>query len=219
MIPHLKKELSKKSIQSDRIWMEGYMRHLFPFYGVKSQPRKEIVKTSLKQFPIQSKGELITILEKLWNEKKREFHHVAMDLGERYHKLFEADSLSFFEVMIRKNSWWDSIDRIAPTLVGLLLQKYPELLPEMDRWIEDENMWIRRSALIYQLKYKEKTDKERLFSFCKSRMHEEEFFIRKAIGWVLRQYARTNPESVREFIEKNRSELSSLSFREASKYL
>lgn len=219
MIPHLKQELSKRSIQSDRIWMEGYMRHLFPFYGVKSQPRKEIVKSSVKQFPIQSKSELITTFETLWKEEKRELHHIAMDLGERYKKFFDASSLSFFEKMICKNSWWDSIDRIAPTLVGSLLQKHPELVPEMDRWIEDENMWIRRSALIYQLKYKEKTNEKRLFTYCESRMHEEDFFIRKAIGWVLRQYARTNPKSVHKFVEKNRSELSPLSYREASKYL
>lgn len=219
MIPHLKQEFSKKSIESDRVWMEGYMRHLFPFYGVKSTPRKEIVKSSLKQHPIQSKEELITTFEKLWKEKKRELHHVAMDLGELHHKLFDASSLFFLEAMIRKNSWWDSVDRIAPTLVGSLLQKHPKLATEMDRWIEDENMWIRRSALIYQLKYKEKTNQKRLFAYCESRMHEEEFFIRKAIGWVLRQYARTNPESVREFIEKNHSELSPLSYREAAKHL
>ncbi len=219
MISYLKQQLDKNAIESDRIWMEGYMRHLFPFYGVKSKPRKEIVKSSLKQFPIQSKSALITTFEKLWCEKKRELHHIAMDLGECHHKFFDASSLSFLEAVIRKNSWWDSIDRIAPTLIGSLLQKYPELLPEMDRWIEDENMWIRRSALIYQLKYKEKTDEKRLFTYCELRMHEEEFFIRKAVGWVLRQYARTNPKSVREFVEKNRFELSPLSYREASKYL
>ncbi len=89
----------------------------------------------------------------------------------------------------------------------------------MDNWITDENMWIRRSALLFQLRWKEKTHKEQLFNYCIKTMHEKEFFIRKAVGWVLREYSKTDPISVRNFIQENRSHLSGLSLREASKYI
>ncbi len=97
--------------------------------------------------------------------------------------------------------------------------QHPELQSNMDNWIEDDYIWIRRTALIYQLFYREATDKKRLFKYCTKTMHENEFFIRKAIGWCLRQYAKTNPQDVKAFITKQKQHLSGLSYREAAKYL
>ena len=88
-----------------------------------------------------------------------------------------------------------------------------------ERWVTHDNMWLRRAAILHQLGWKEKTDKERLFHFCLMRCHEEDFFIRKAIGWALREYARTKPSAVRSFVMKNSSSLSSLSRKEALKHL
>lgn len=92
-------------------------------------------------------------------------------------------------------------------------------LPVMDKWIEDDNIWLRRSAILHQLQFKEKTDSERLFRYCLSRAHDKEFFIMKAIGWALRQYARCNPEAVRHFVKENEKRLSRLSIKEAMKHI
>jgi 3-methyladenine DNA glycosylase AlkD len=89
----------------------------------------------------------------------------------------------------------------------------------MDRWIEDPYLWIRRAALLYQLRWKQETDEEKLFSYCQKTLHEKDFFIRKAIGWVLREYSKTNPKAVKKFISSHRNHLSNLSIREGSKYL
>ncbi len=219
MIPYLKQNFAKFAVSQDRAPMEAYMKNRFSFYGLKKPLRAQIQKQAFKQFPLHSVEELEETLEALWCEDKRELHYVAMELGAHYQKLFTEESLRFFEKMIRTHSWWDSIDRIAPTLVGALLLRYPDLTSQMEVWINDEDMWIRRSALIYQLKYKKRTDTEQLFDFCKRRMHEKEFFIRKAIGWVLREHSKTDAKAVQGFMEEFREKLSPLSVREGSKYL
>ncbi|KAL6055369.1 DNA alkylation repair protein [Balamuthia mandrillaris] len=97
--------------------------------------------------------------------------------------------------------------------------QYQSLLDVLDRWNHDENLWIRRTSIIYQLKYKHDTDTQRLFRYCKNRMHEEDFFIRKAIGWALREYSKSNPALVHQFIEEHQHELSPLSKKEGGKHL
>eukprot|EP01087_Luapelamoeba_hula_P014055 TRINITY_DN4057_c0_g1_i2.p1 TRINITY_DN4057_c0_g1~~TRINITY_DN4057_c0_g1_i2.p1 ORF type:complete len:122 (+),score=10.59 TRINITY_DN4057_c0_g1_i2:413-778(+) len=121
--------------------------------------------------------------------------------------------------MIRNKSWWDTVDIIASNLVGSLVTQFPQLSATMDNWISDEHLWVRRTALIHQLKYKAATNTDRLYSYIGQLMHEQDFFIRKAIGWALREYSKTDPDSVRDFIAANDSELSSLSKREGSKYV
>lgn len=125
-------------------------------------------------------------------------------------------------------SWWDTVDCLASNCVGTLLKKdidgggTQRLQEEMDDWVTDENMWKRRTALIHQLRYKDTLDEGRLFIYCERLMHEKEFFIRKAIGWALRNHSRNGPASraaVAAFVEKNRSKLAPLSLKEASKYL
>lgn len=125
--------------------------------------------------------------------------------------------LSVFSELAQQRSWWDSVDPLA-SLVGKLLLQYPDLRAKMWDWAKDDCMWIRRVALIHQLTYKEKTDEKMLFELCKQLAHEEEFFIRKAIGWCLRQYSKTKPAVVRAFINENTAILSELSKKEAGKY-
>jgi 3-methyladenine DNA glycosylase AlkD len=127
--------------------------------------------------------------------------------------------LEIFEYLIRTKSWWDTVDDIAANLVGPLLSDYPELIKVMDSWIQDENIWIRRTALIFQLKWKKQTDTNRLFTYCGQVMHERDFFIRKAIGWALRQYSKTDPVAVKQFIQDNQFKLSPLSIKEGGKYV
>lgn len=127
-----------------------------------------------------------------------------------------ASFLRVLKQMVQTCSWWDTVDSLAKT-VGYLVQLYPELEADMEAWSKDEDFWVRRVSLLHQLAYKEDTDTEALFRRCAAMAHEEEFFIRKAIGWALRQHSRTDPTAVREFVEAH-PELSALSKREALKY-
>jgi 3-methyladenine DNA glycosylase AlkD len=122
--------------------------------------------------------------------------------------------------MIVEGAWWDFVDDIAIRLVGMvLLDDRERMHPKLDRWIDDPNMWIRRTAILSQIKHRDRTDQDQLFGYCLKRADEKEFFIRKAIGWALREYAKTEPDAVREFALNHRDQLSGLSFREATKHL
>jgi 3-methyladenine DNA glycosylase AlkD len=127
--------------------------------------------------------------------------------------------------MIVEGAWWDFVDDLAIRLTGVVwLNNRATITPIMDKWIElpgagDKNMWLRRAAIIGQIKHKERTDEDRLFEYCLRRSHEKEFFIRKAIGWALREHAYTNPRGVKSFLLKHHAKLSPLSFREAGKHL
>jgi 3-methyladenine DNA glycosylase AlkD len=111
------------------------------------------------------------------------------------------------------------VDTLAAHTVGPLVAAHPVLVATMDAWVTDENMWLARTAILHQLRYKERTDADRLFRYCTLQAGHRDFFIRKAIGWALRDYARTNPDAVRRYVDEHRSILAPLSIREASKHL
>lgn len=197
----------------------AYMRHLFPFIGLLTPLRKTLQKPLFKTHPIDDERHLKGMLTDLWDKEQREFQYAALDLAASFRKLSSFQILEVYERMIRQKSWWDTVDDIAANLVGPLVFDHPNLLEVMDKWIQDENLWIRRTALIFQLKWKKQTDAKRLFSYCSRLMHERDFFIRKAIGWALRQYSKTDPKAVEDYIRNNQLKLSSLSIREGSKYI
>jgi 3-methyladenine DNA glycosylase AlkD len=130
------------------------------------------------------------------------------------------ESLPLYKQMITQGAWWDFVDETATHMVRHLIINYADdTWRTVDTWIDDEDMWLRRSAIICQVGAKEHTDPERLLRFCERRAFEKEFFIRKAIGWSLREYAKTDPELVADFVIGHREELSGLSFREATKHI
>jgi 3-methyladenine DNA glycosylase AlkD len=194
----------------------AYMRNLFPFLGITKPQRELLEKEIFKKASLQ---DLPLLLQKLWEQDHREFHYTALCFAQRHRKLLTPEILPLLETMIRTKSWWDTVDTIAPHLIGHLVKTHPELIKVMDLWIDDPYLWIRRAALLFQLRWKKETDEKRLFSYCQKTMHEKDFFIRKAIGWVLREYSKTHPASVKSFISCHRSNLSPLSIREGSKYL
>jgi len=197
----------------------AYMRNKFPFLGIQSAPRKQLQKVAFDKHKVKDEKELTRLVKALWLKEEREFQHCAIDLARKYHKLCSSSFLSTCEMMIREKSWWDTVDCIASHLVGGLVKKDDSLVSVMDEWVSDDCLWIRRTSLIYQLNYKQDTDHQRLFSNVKQLMAEEDFFIRKAIGWSLRQFARTSPELVCEFVQTHKPNLSTLSYREATKHL
>ncbi len=200
--------------------MAAYMKTEMPFYGVAAGARRKIAREAKRRFPIAGPSAYRKAIDALWRRPHREEKYVAIALARLHGPFVGPESLPLYERLIREGGWWDFVDEIAQHLVGGALLKDPEAVwPTLDRWIDDPDLWIRRTALLCQNRHREHTDEARLFRYCRARAHEEEFFIRKAVGWALRQYAYTAPEAVRWFLETYRDELSSLSFREAARRL
>jgi 3-methyladenine DNA glycosylase AlkD len=173
-----------------------------------------------RRFPISSRAEYLAAVKALWERPHREEKYCAIGLAVDYPEYITIGSVPLYRRMVVEGAWWDFVDDIAIRLVGrVLLEDRSRMHPKLDRWIDDPDMWIRRTAILSQIKHKDRTDQEQLFEYCLSRAHEKEFFIRKAIGWALREYAKTDPDAVREFAVEHRGELSGLSFREATKHI
>ncbi|MEG1132312.1 MAG: DNA alkylation repair protein, partial [Romboutsia sp.] len=176
--------------------------------------QKEFLKGIDKKTPIDK-----DLVNDLWNQPYREYQYLAIDYLIKKKKQFEKEDIFLIKNLIETKSWWDSVDLIATYLLGELCKLYPELVDEyIVKWSKDSNMWIRRSAILYQLKYKESIDIEILEIVMKNNENDKEFFIRKAIGWILREYSKTNKTWVLNFINRNEN-LSNLTVKEASKYL
>lgn len=206
---------SKKAIE-----MAQYMKSEMPFYGVQKPDRIPILKNLSRDYAPTCQREYIKIVETLWQGEHREERYLAIDYAQKFVRIADCASLPLFERMVRSGAWWDFIDPIASALIGtVLLAERQSVAPLLYKWIEDESLWIRRSAILSQLKHKTATDKSMLFQFCLATMHENEFFIRKAIGWALREYSYTEPQLVKEFLLSNKNKLSPLSFREGAKHL
>ncbi|ALC88628.1 DNA alkylation repair protein [Bacillus sp. FJAT-18017] len=197
--------------------MKKYMKDLFPFIGLKMPERKKLEKEFYDRTSILQKPFNPIFVEELWKLPEREYQYAALGYLERYSKKLGPDSLLFLKWLITTKSWWDTVDTLASKPVGILAKKYPEIQAEMDKWAVSENMWLRRTSILHQLKYKNETDQKRLYTYIRENTGSKEFFIQKAIGWALREYSKTNPISVKEFILS--TELAPLSRREGSKYL
>jgi 3-methyladenine DNA glycosylase AlkD len=190
--------------------MARYMKDRFPFYGVPSPPRRALQRAALGGWRPSGTDELTAVARALWAVPEREAQYVACDVVRRWWKLA---TLELCEELITTRAWWDTVDAVVP-VVGDLVRRDPELVAVMDRWVDDADRWRARTAILHQLRFKADTDVDRLFAYCTARAADAEFFIRKAIGWALRQYAWTDPEAVRAYVAAH-PELSGLSRREA----
>lgn len=200
--------------------MAAYMKTMMPMYGVQKQQRDQIVREVVSSAPGPNRTQYRQLVKALWNLPHREEKYMAIAMARRHDQHIVVSMLPMYRSMIKSGAWWDFVDEIAINLVGKLWSDDRELLAgHMDKWIDDDDLWIRRAAIIGQIKHKSQTDAERLFRYCGRRAHETDFFIRKAIGWALREYAKTDPEAVREFVDENFDRLSGLSRREATKNL
>lgn len=218
LIHDLTNAFEKAAVASDRMPMIKYMKGHFDFYGVRSPKRKELFREILKSHGIPPQQLAIKIILDLMNHPKREMNYAAIDLALRVQKEYsQPEDLQWIREIILTRSWWDTVDGIAPNILGKFLQNYPELRdPCLKDFIQSDNIWLQRSTLLFQLRYKQDTDQDILFTLCKSLSYSKEFFIQKAIGWALRQYAYTNKEAVYDFVEGH--SLSNLSKREALKH-
>ncbi len=200
------------------VQMEAYMRHQFRFLGIKASLRKELLKPFILNSNRPPVSELKNVVTALWESPYRELQFCGMELANKYSKILDPDFFVFFEYMITTKSWWDTVDFIAANLVGNLVKNYPDQgMKQINKWRKNQNLWLIRTCIIFQLKYKSDVDDEFLFSIIEENLDHPDFFIRKAIGWALRQYAKFNPKPVLQFV--NDHELSGLSRREALKHL
>lgn len=197
--------------------MSKYMRDQFAFLGIKTVQRREI----LQQF-IKTKGKLPEevleqTIKKLWNLPEREYQYIALDLLDK-RKTFEKEDIAWIEWLIIHKSWWDTVDWLSSKIAGRYFNQFPEQIPIItEEWIHSDNLWLKRSALLFQKSYKDQTDEDRLYRYIEQCLNSEEFFIDKAIGWALREYSKTKADSVVGFVENH--DLSKLSETEALKWL
>ena len=217
---HVSAELAERADPDRATDMAAYMKTTMPFYGVKADERRRVLREARRLFPIDSSDGYRGTLIALWERPHREEKYCAIDLAVAEKRWISFDHLDLYRRFIVEGAWWDLVDLVAAKLIGRVLLDEPERMwPILDRWIDDQDMWLRRTAILAQLKHKDATDAGELFDYCLRRSGETEFFIRKAIGWALREYAKTDPEAVRGFLEAHRNELSGLSYREAAKHL
>ena len=204
--------------KENAIPMQKYMKNHFPFLGIKTPKRRELMKQFFQESGILKEGLQTNFIEALWKLEEREYQYAALDYIERSIKKLDKSHLPLFEKLITTKSWWDSVDALAPKPVGTIAASFPEIIPQtIEGWAYENHLWLNRAAILFQLKYKEKTDENLLYRYILQNKESKEFFIQKAIGWALREYSKTNPESVKQFIEANK--LPNLSIREGSKYL
>lgn len=196
--------------------MAKYMKNNFAFLGMKKPERMELSKEFIKE---SKKAKEIDweFIFKCFELPEREFQYLSINYMDAVKNLFTADDMDKMEELIMTKSWWDSVDSISP-IVGYICMKYPHIKGKViDKWIFSDNIWLKRVSILFQLKYKEKTDTDFLSKAILNNSNTREFFVDKAIGWALREYSKTNKEWVRSFIDNN--SLSKLSIKEGSKYL
>jgi 3-methyladenine DNA glycosylase AlkD len=213
-------ELVKRADPEKAFGMQAYMKTDMPFYGVQKAGRTQILRKLVALGAPTDRVHYQALVLGLWGLPHREEKYLAIGYARRFKSFIAVESLPLYERLILEGQWWDFVDEIAIKLVGPLVVNEPsEAWQVVDPWIDHENIWMRRSAIICQVGAQRVTDSDRLFGFCLQRAHEKEFFVRKAIGWALREYAKTNPEAVAEFVTTNRAVWSGLSFREATKHI
>jgi 3-methyladenine DNA glycosylase AlkD len=203
---------------ADAAFMKKYMKDQFEYFGIRAPQQKEIRMHFFKTYGLPDPGDVPAMVKKLWQLPEREYQYFAIELSEKVLKKMGEDAIETIVFMIVNKSWWDTVDWIASHHAGTYFRKYPHLISERTAaWMDSGNMWLQRTALLFQLKYKKSTDESLMFSYMERLKDSKEFFIRKAIGWALREYSKTAPESVISFVES--TELSGLSRREALKVI
>lgn len=217
-IKSLEDLFSQSANPDNAFYMKKYMKDKFEYFGIQSKTRHEITKPFLKKDTLPTIENLDVLIRELWAKPQREFQYFGIELVEKYSKQLNKNNLPLIEFMVTNKSWWDTVDGIATRVAGDLFRNYPELIiPVTKKWVASDNLWLQRTSILFQLKYKSLTDIDLLFKFIKTLEGSKEFFINKAIGWALREYSQTDPQIVIKFV--NSHNLAPLSKREAVKVI
>lgn len=199
--------------------MRAYQRDQFPFLGIKMPVRERVDRAVLaellRELPPPTEDDLIAVGRGMWAMQEREYQYFAVRFLRRHLKAASTALLPTVAELITTRSWWDTVDELAKHVVGPLIRRHPRLRADLDAWARGEQLWLARAAILHQLADRADTDSDRLFSYCLAQAASPEFFLRKAIGWALREYSRTDPAAVERFVTAHHAELSPLSRREA----
>lgn len=195
--------------------MERYMKNNFLFFGIPMTQRRLILKSVSAKYTTSIKTNTRAIVEKLYEKPQREFHYCAIELLIQHcSKKLVVEDFLIIEKLLLTHSWWDSVDIISKYMLGRYLTQFPEQrYTVLDKFSQASNLWLNRSTIIYQLEYKEHTNFTILKSQCDFFKTNQEFFIKKAIGWALREYSKYNPNEVLHYVSN--SDLQPLSKKEA----
>jgi 3-methyladenine DNA glycosylase AlkD len=197
--------------------MKKYMRDQFEYLGIKSPQGALLLREHIKAHGLPPLDKLDIIVRELWSLPQREFQYAALNLMSKLENKVDEDFIKTIEYAITTKSWWDTVDILAGHAVGSHFQRFPKVKEKyLKKWRKSDDFWLRRTTLLFQLGYKKETDFDLLCEIIKENLGSNEFFINKAIGWALRQYAHTNPAPVKKFVKATK-ELHPLSRREALK--
>ncbi len=214
----LQKIFHRNRNQSNAVAMKAYMRDQFSFFGIKSTPRRALSSEYMKSACLPEGAELRKIISELWIMPEREYQYFAIELLIKTKSQWNKKDSDLFEHLITNNPWWDTVDYLSSWVIGPWLQMFPnKIKPLTGKWNNSDNIWLQRMSLLFQLKYKEHLDTKLLTKYILKLSKSKEFFIQKAIGWVLREYSKTDPEWVKNFLMEN--EIMPLSMREAKKVI
>ena len=196
------------------------MRDQFRFFGIDAPTRRRLIREVRHTLGLPSS--VLDLADLCWADAEREMQYAACDVLAQPAVLRRLTPVNVphLQRLVTTKSWWDTVDVLAPTIIGGILRPFPDLVRAHARaWIESDNIWLQRTAILVQLKYRDQTDFDLLTECILRRASSTEFFVRKGAGWALRQYAYTAPDLVRAFLDEHRQALSGLTLREASKHL
>lgn len=217
-VASLKSLFEKHANPSEAAQMKKYMRDQFEYLGIKSPQFKTLMKEFLAANGMPPFSDLDVILRELWSLPQREFQYAATSFLGRSEKELPAKFIRTIEYMLVTKSWWDTVDTITGGTLGVHFRRFPEIREKyLASWRASDNFWLRRATILFQLNYKKETDFDLLCEIIRENLGSKEFFINKAIGWSLRQYARIDPKAVTKFVKS--TPLHPLSRREAMKHL
>ncbi|MGF1727095.1 DNA alkylation repair protein [Photobacterium nomapromontoriensis] len=219
MVIFMQQQMAEAGNATDAKAMQAYMKTEQPFYGVKAPERKAIFRRARQHTKIQSLIDYKRLVLWLWSGENREEQYLALDVAEYYKAFRTLDAFEVYEEILLGADHWDTLDKIASNLIGPLVIDHRELEQKLLVWRCSDNMWLRRASLLVHLKHKDQMNLALLEETILLLTHESDFFIRKAIGWVLREYAKTDPEYVKDFVARHSDQLSALSQREALKHM
>jgi 3-methyladenine DNA glycosylase AlkD len=217
-VSDLEERYLSKSNPLRALKMKAYMRNQFEYIGLSSPERVDLSRSFLSANALPPDNMISDVVELLWELPQREFQYFAIELMRKRIKYMDKNFIRFLEELIVRKSWWDTIDSIAANLVSAHFQRFPDLVQSVvSRWMDSGNIWLQRSCILFQLKYKQKTDLKLLYNLIDHLKESKEFFIQKAIGWILREYSKTNSDEIAEYVHNH--ELKPLSKREALKII
>lgn len=195
---------------------KAYMLNQFEFYGIVTAQRRKLSKEYMKANPLTAMKELEKIVKACWDLPERDYQYFAVELISFHKKIWTPTIIQLIEWCLVRKSWWDSVDHIASECLTDYFKLFPQQIqPITSKWNKSSNIWLQRSSIMFQKAFKKDTNKELLAAYILHCKDSKEFFVRKAIGWALREYSKTNAAWVKAFVQNN--QLHALSAREALK--